>query len=131
MAAAEGSARIARSVGHPNVAVTIDDEDFSQSVPFVGRRCHDVVTAEAGRGFDRIGIGVMQPEFDTITALIAKTRSNRVVVVGVVGMQHDFRRTMPDDGEIGVFIDNSGTQHRPMEGNSRRDSAHQQIDPES
>ena len=82
-------------------------------------------------GKEAIGIDAMQPQFDADAAhrIVAGQAEQRMIAVGVIGMEHPFdlaaQQLTAQHREIGIGIDHRRAEHGLLERHRPRHVAHQ------
>src|SRR5260370_1298123 len=113
----------------PHVAVGILDHHLAPAVAVRGRGLDDRGADPPGGALDDVWIDPEQPELGAEAPALA-ARQRRVpgmLVVGVVGVEHELDAVHREGREIRVRIVNPRREHLPVKLDGPRDLAHEQV----
>ena len=128
-----GDALCDRHVGHPHVAVPIDDVCLAQAVGLVGRGLEYLEPEAPGDGLGRVGVASVKAQLhsDSARRIGRDGRMPRVGVIRVMGVQHPLDALPAHHRDVGVAVHDDGIEDFTLKRQRRRNLAHQQIDAEA
>ena len=121
-----------RGADSPDVAVGISDGDVAPTVRVVGGWLEDGGLSGSGASVNGIGINAEDAEFSARPPKAGSLESSIkcVVVVGVIGVQHEIEAEQMQSCKIRIGVAHGSAENIAVERERLRDIAHQQVDRE-
>src|SRR5437867_4142650 len=99
------------------------------AMPLGGRGLHGRLARPSGARLDGVGIDAEEPQLSAQPAPLSadEPRMPRMLVVGVIGVQHQLGAAHLDGGEVRVDVVDDAAEHIPVEGHGARHLPHDEV----